>query len=597
MAFWKSREADDYESLTMESADGRTFIGRLDPKIPASPQLTYYLVYKTEGRIAYLPDDAPGRLYSVSLPASAAEGIAPAQEVSAAPDAPSEPRPLRLRLDGTVDAAVVKGETETGTQAWNSQNARLEYAGRAGQVEVTVGLRAAYTNRPYEGENNFDLPELNLSAKTGGHSLRLGDLSLSESELSIASSGRRGLAYGFQSGIFEIRAFTQSTQTLRGFKGLGWPKSGAMLFGGAVAVSPFKGFSLKAVSVSGEDDPALGFNVGPSPLYRRRKGRVLSFLGETVLLQEALRFQAEFALSNFDADLGDGEALVAGRAFRAEGRFRKGVFDAQIGYRSLDKNFNSVGLTYLLNDRRGFHGAAGLTFGRFRLGGSFRNEETNVAGDPDLAVAGLTSGQGDVTYAFGSSSVRFGLTRELQNASFSSGLWNPYPAFQGDLLKTGITGGVDLGFKSWLRLSLAGEHSTLKCDLTPAMNGGQTSASIGLQLFIPERIMLFPCFSYSRIEPSAGAATRSMTAAVNGELTLIRKWLTWNVTAVLGDFAQGLGDPVKSLSADTGINLHLRPLLTFADVLLSIRGQYLRTRGTGAAVDDFRATVRLTHAF
>ncbi len=598
MAFWKTPSADDYESLRFETRDGKSFSGRLEPSSLASQTLVYYLAYKTGDQIHYLPEEAPAAVYS--LPALVPPSGAPVPKTS--PPAPAgespTPQPFPLHLDGTLETTVVKGESESTTHFVNSQNARLEYAGRTGAVEWTINTRLAYNNQPVPGENSVDLPELNLVATVGGHTLRAGDLSVSESEFSIASQGRRGLEYDFKTSLFEIHAFTVSTQVLSGFKGVGFPKSGASLFGGAAAVSPFKGFTLKAVVVSGEDDPTMGFNVGTSAIYQKRKGSVVSFIGESVFFQEALNVQAEYALSNYDGDLSDGETLVPGKAFRVQGAFRHGVFDAQVGYRSIGKDFNTVGLPFLLNDRRGFQGTAGVSLGKFRVGGGFRTEETNVDDDPDLVAARLIAGQGDVSYSFGeSSSVRFGFTRESQDAQFSSGIWNPYPAFQGTLDKTGFTGGLDLGLKPWLRLSVSGEQSALRCDQTPAMNGDQTTASFGIQVMLPEQFMLFPYFSYSRIAPADGAATRSMTASLNGELTIIRKWLTWNVTAALGDTATGDDEPVRSMFADSGINLNLRPIISLGDLIISIRGQYQHTRMSGLATNDFRATVRLTEAF
>jgi len=596
MAFWKIRDADDYESLSFESSDGKTFSGRLEASVLASPGLTYYLAYQAGGQIHYLPEGAPVSLYTVAtaVPPGTA---APAPPPFAPEEKPPAQGAFRLRLDGTLDTAAVKGDSDSSTGTMNSQNARLEYERRTGSVEVTVGARAAYTNAPISGENNADLPDLNLTAKYGGHSLRMGDISISESEFTIAAWGRRGLEYGLKTDVFEFRAFTQSSQVLRGFKGVGLPKNGAALFGGTAAFSPSRGFILKAVIVFGEDDPTLGANIGVSSIYHKRKGRVFSFIGEKVFFDDSLRIQAEYAVSRYDGNLGDGEDPAAGRAFRLEGTFRRSIFDIRAGYRSIGKDFDSVGYLFFLNDRRGVFGTAGLTLGRFRIGGGFRKEETNVEGNPNLATAGLTSGQADITYAFGSSSVRLGFTRESQEASFSPHVWNPYPAFQGTLNKTGFAGGLDLGLKPWLRLSLAGERSRLACDRTPAMNGSLTTASLGLQFFLPEKLMVFPCFSYSRIESSSGPATRALTAVLNGEVTLVRKWLTWNVTAVLSDMTPGTGDPVKSVWADTGINLNLRPIISLADIILSLRGQAIRTRVSGLITNDFRAAVRLTHAF
>ena len=88
-----------------------------------------------------------------------------------------------------------------------------------------------------------------------------------------------------------------------------------------------------------------------------------------------------------------------------------------------------------------------------------------------------------------------------------------------------------------------------------------------------------------------------MMAALNGELTLIRRWLTWNVMAALSDMDSGPGAAMTSVSADTGINLNLRPILKLGDVIVSLRGQYMRSRMTGQTTETYRAAVRLTYSF
>ncbi len=307
--------------------------------------------------------------------------------------------------------------------------------------------------------------------------------------------------------------------------------------------------------MTGEDDPALGVNVGASSVYHRRKGRVLSFVGESRLLADSLNLQAEFAAARSDANLEDGESLTPGQAYRLRGAFRKGPFDIQAGYRSVGKDFAAIGQPFLQNDRKGIDASAGLAIGPVRIRGAFRNEETNVEGDQDLAIASLSQGRADVSLSFGSSSIRLGYMNKKQDARFSTGVWNPYPAFEGSLDKTGLSAGLDLGLASWLRLSASGEKADLRCALTPAMEGAQTALMFGVQVLIPDRLTLFPVVSYSRIESSAaGSETTSLFASINGDLTIIRRWLSWNVTGSAGDTRMGAAGTVKSISADTGVN-------------------------------------------
>ncbi|MCX6559206.1 MAG: hypothetical protein NTZ26_01705 [Candidatus Aminicenantes bacterium] len=599
MVFWKTPNAEDYESLILESKDGRTYEGRLDTAALAGPSLAYYLAYKLGEKILYLPEGAPSAVFTVTDATPAGAVVAPT-----APAPPSQgagaANPFPLHLDGSAESLIVReGEGATPSGFNQAHHLRLEYGYRKEGLALDLGARLAYANQPVAGEDPFDLPDLSFSATVKNHSFRMGDLNLSESEFTIASFGRRGLAYGFEGKTFAFRVFTSATQQARGFKGLGWPKSGASLVGGTAGLTLAKALSVKAVFVSGEDDPALGVNVGTSSLFHRRKGQVLAFIGESRLLGESLDLQAEFAAGRYDANLEDGESLTPGQAYRLRGTFHKGALDVQAGYRSIDKDFNTVGQPFLQNDRRGFDASAGLAVGPVRVGGSFRSEETNVDSDPDLATASLNQGRADVSLQIGaSSSIRVGYVSEKQDARFATGAWNPYPAFEGTLEKTGLSAGLDLGLASWLRVSASGEKADLRCPLTPAMQGSQTSAMAGLQILIPDRLTLFPILSYSRVDQTgAGVETTSLFASLNGDLTIIRRWLSWNVTGSAGDSRMGAGGTVKSISADTGLNLNLRPLIRLGDAIVSLRAQYIRTQMSGQTTEAWRAAVRLTYSF
>lgn len=598
MVFWKASQAEDYDSLGLQSSDRRSFEGRLDLSGLPGGSLAYYLAYKAAGRIFYLPPDAPGSVFTA---ADAAPENAPVAAPPPPPAAAPAPKPFPLRLDGSADAVLLRSEDDPQASSFvHSHNLRLDYTYLRQTWSLKAAARLAYSSPAVARNEALDLPDLSLEAKAGNHTFRAGDLPISESEFTIGGSGRRGMDYELGTKALSLHVFTSATQQMRGFKGLGWPaKSGASLFGGSVGYRPLKSLALKAVFVSGEDDPQLGVNVGTDPLFHRRKGNVMAVIGEAGFLGDSLRFEAEAASSRYDPNLDDGEDLRPGKAFRIRSAFRSGGFDAQAGYRSIDADFNTIGQPFLVNDRRGFDAGAGFSAGRFRVSGSFRSDATNVAGDSELASAKLRQGRADVSLGFGaSSSVRFGYVLESQDAGFSSGVWNPYPAFEGTLEKSGLSGGLDVGLASWLRFSLSGEKGAVRCALTPSMEGSQTAAMIGIQIMVPDRISLFPVLSYSRLEQTAaGTATRSMMASLNGELTLVRRWLTWNVMAALSDMDSGPGAAMTSVSADTGINLNLRPVLKLGDVIVSLRGQYMRSRMTGQTAETYRAAARLAYSF
>ena len=190
------------------------------------------------------------------------------------------------------------------------------------------------------------------------HSLKAGDVNITESEFTVQGLGRRGLEYAYSGAKASVHVFDINSQQPRGFDGFGIPRAALNIFGGAVGTKLLKDtVSLKAVYLSGKDDPTRGVNVSESYFNARgRKGSVFALVEETSLFQNKLTLGAEYARSDYDGDIGDQSGSRRDSAWRVGGTFQSGIVQAGAVYRSIGGAFNPIGFQYFCERPKGSRG-------------------------------------------------------------------------------------------------------------------------------------------------------------------------------------------------------------------------------------------------
>jgi hypothetical protein len=389
---------------------------------------------------------------------------------------------------------------------------------------------------------------------------------------------------------FYVHLFTGSTQQLRGFKGFGIPQAAASLYGGAAGFTLFSGLSLKAVYITGQDDPALAANIGTAQFYnQKRKGNVMAFIGQSRLWKERLTLSAEYARSNYDPDTSDATEQVPGTAVRVGGALLLGPFDLRAGYKDVGADFNSIAQPFFLNDRKGFDAAAAVSLSTFRLSGALAFEKTNADNDPARVAARDFRRQADFSWQFkANSSLRFGYSASRQDARL-----NNNPVLQGNLDREGLSAGLALGFSTSFQIGIDARIDALRSADNPQLEGKSTGVNINAMWQVAERFQLSSAGGISRTKNTAnGESATLFTLFLNGDVTLVPRLLSLNGTGSY--FRYDLSGPADSTSVniDGGICFHLKRFLPLGDIVISLRGGYLSTAIAGVTTHDSRLFLR-----
>jgi hypothetical protein len=586
--FWRDAGGEDFFAQPFVPGSNGIQEARIDTSQFTADRIEYYLFCKANGQIRYLPEKIPDNLFTVL-----ASGPGSGQATPVAPETPSKPvsQPFPLHADASIETRFNdQSGASTTADPSHTENLRLNYRLQKSNFNLELQSRASYSNLLVTGQTAFDLPDLRLAVSSRAHALRLGDIAPSESELTIGGMGRRGLEYIYDDQRFYAHLFTGSTQQLRGFKGFGIPDAAASLYGGAAGFTLFHGLSLKTVYITGEDDPALGGNIGFAPFYsHKRKGSVLAVIGQSQLWRERLTLTAEYAKSSFDADTEDAAGETPGTAVRVGGALKLGSFDFRAGYKDVAAEFNSIAQPFFLNDRKGYDAAAGVTLSVFRLSGALAFETTNTAHDPALIAARDFRRQADISWQFkADSSLRFGYSASRQDARL-----NDNPVLQGNLNREGFTAGLSLGLSPSFRFGIDARSDALKSADNPLLEGNSLGVNLNTSWLAADRFQMSLTGGISQTENTASGEKATLyNIFLNGDVTLIARLLSLNGTGSYSRYDLLGPDDSKSFSIDGGICFHMKRFLPLGDIVLSLRGGYFSTAIAGVTTHDSRLFLR-----
>ena len=328
--FYRTPGVTEFQARPMAKSQPGEFAIEFDTAALAAPQFEYYLEAEAKGVKTLLPAGAPTKTF----PVAAAGGDAPPAVPQNLPSPQAEESRFPLHSNGSLQhsfssaAAAPAPVPETTTDASASPTSSLSgFASPAppppptsqnGNIQLAFGSQPAsgfgtminanssLTDTPLPGAQRVDLTSMNIAVSLDGHVLRAGDLNVNESEFSA-----------FDNHKIYLHAFDVTTQQLMGFKGFGIPRSGSSLMGAAAGFTLFQDrFTLRAVALTGKDDPSLAANVAGSQILQSRQGNVLALTQETKLFGSALDLKAEFAHSSYDQDLADGARQTGQRLER-----------------------------------------------------------------------------------------------------------------------------------------------------------------------------------------------------------------------------------------------------------------------------------------
>ncbi len=601
-AFYRVKGETDFLSVSFNPAGENKFSSAIDVSGRPPGEIEYYLAVRQGETVYYFPEKSPEDLYRIP-PAPQKTGSEPGAgqtapekpQAAGAPSAETAPAaiPFPLTLDGSVDAKLMEKNTTPDESAIHYQgNLGLHYRDERPAFAWAVDSRLSYTDEPVTGGNKLDLAQLRLEISAGGHTFRAGDISVAETEFSIAGLGRRGIEYVYDRASIYLHAFTLNTQQLQGFKGFGLPQSGASIFGGAAGFSlADKLFSFKAVFLTGKDDPAKGINNASESWIKPREGTVFSFLPELRMFNGAFHLTSELALSHIDRDTTDAAPAQKGLAWRVNGKVTAGGFDVDGFVRRVDKNFDTIGQPFLTAARQEYGLSAAYTIGTFRLNGNYRDEKTTGSEDPLEVLSRDRRIEAGVSVALGGqSSFQLGYNHSAQEATQNNQI---LPT--GALSRNGLNAALDIRLGPAVAFRIDGQWDAITSDQAPDKEGQTLSFGGGGTFGDGKILSLAPGIHFSRIRnPQTQEETKTFDASVNGRLAIIPDWVSLDAAGSYNDISLPGGVTSTVWMIDGGLHLESGSWLGTRRVGLSLRGS-LRSGSTqgGASQSDYRLYLRL----
>jgi hypothetical protein len=580
--FFRYPGVEKFQVRKMDKKENNDFSYAIDSREITGASFDYYLEGESNGEVAFWPSGAPVSFLSV-----AGEGggdIPPIPADLPPPEAPKAAVNWPVNLTGTAQAALYENEESAvprDTQGAGNVHVAANY--QKDGLGVVFDSNLSYSNTPVRGERNFDLSNMALAVTRNGHSLKAGDVNITESEFTIQGFGRRGLEYAYSGASGSVHIFDINSQQPRGFDGFGVPKAALSILGGAVGYKFFKdAVSLKAVYLAGKDDPRLGANVGEAYFNAgARKGSVMSLIEETSLFQNKLVLGGEFARSRFDGNLADESGSQADNAWRLGGTFRSGIFQAGGIYRYIGKAFNPIGFQYFTGDRRAIEGNVGLAGGAFSLMGGFAVAKDNVKRDPSLDTTEIRNGNLNFMWSVSPKvSVSLGYQANGQDTTRDQG----DPFFPQDSRTNQVSGALTLMPSSSVNLNFQVANSDVSSKTSPQGNNRGLNLTLGGAFRAGEILSISPSLGYSNARNKfSGEKQLAVNAFVAAELSILREWLSTSFQGGYNRADNGSMGISEQTSLSGLVNFHLKKLIKVGTVILSIRGNYGRTKMPGYA--------------
>lgn len=593
--FFQYREAEQFQVRNMLRAENSSYIYEFDTSILPCLEFEYYLAAKTADKIIYYPLKAPTQLIRVS--GESEEPLPEIPEEIPIPEVEEKKFQLPFRVNGSLQSQIAEKETTTeGSKTPTDGNFRISYSySNPGGLNVDIDSNLSYTTYPLAEENKLDLSNMILSFSKGNHVMRVGDINLNESEYTAFGLGRRGMEYLFNNQKAYFHLFNVSSQQPKGFKGFGIPKSEISILGGALGYT-FLGdrISIKAIYVTGKDNPSEGINVGISEFYTGRKGNVMALFEETRLFDNKLNLKAEYARSEYDADLTDDTdalsdyALAIGASFFHEGVTLGGI------YRYIGKDFNSIGLQYLTNDRKVYEANMNLTKEIINLTGVYTYQQDNVQNNPAHYTSKDNNGTLNLSLALSDGvSLDLGYKRDKQKTFLGDS-----EAFLPEILTDEFSGALNLSLKQSIIINLALVNSSLSSEDDPLNDSSTFTLNLGSAIRSGEIFNFNPVFSYSKTKHKfTNEEILTYNSFLTTELSFIPRVFSLFFSGGFNRAELSSNNITNILNLEGALNLFLDRFIKIGSVIFSLKSTYNWYEIGGMTTSDHRIFFQCDFAF
>jgi hypothetical protein len=570
---------DEFQVRKMSESEGGEFSFALDSREVTGTSFDYFVEAEGIDEIAFLPPGAPSSFFTATGEGDPAPEV-PDDLPSATPAEGKVTWPVSLT--GTAQAVMYeKDESATLKDTPVAGNVRLAANYRKGDTNVVIDSTFNYSNTPVLGEKDIDLSNMAVSVSHDQHSLKAGDVNITESEFTVQGLGRRGLEYAYTGAKASVHVFDINSQQPRGFDGFGVPKPALSIFGGAVGYKFLKdAVSLKAVYLSGKDDPTLGVNVSESYFNARgRKGSVFALIEETNLFQNKLTLGAEYARSDYDGDISDESGPRSDSAWRVGGSFRSGIVQAGAVYRFIGGGFNPIGFQYFSNDRRGLEANVGLSKGRLSLTGTFQSIKDNVNGDAERDTTKNMNGNLNFMWNVSDKvSFNVGYQRGEQDTSRDG----TTPLFPQDSVTNQVSGALMFTFSPSASLNLQVANASASSKSSPQGNNTGLNVNLGGAFRAGNVLSISPTLGFASAKNKfTGERQLTYNSFLAAELTIVPEWFSTSIQGGYTRSDNGSMGVTNTLNLSGMLGLQLKKLIKIGTVTLSVRGNYGRTKMPG----------------
>ncbi len=591
--YFRTPSIEQFQVRPLSRSDDGSYVLAFDTSTLTETMFSYYLEAVEGASRVFFPAGAPAQ--SIVLQSN---GPAPTPVPADIPTPQAAEAAYKLPVNVTATGQGTfysRFDTPGSSPAQTSGNARIFVTPRPGAtVGVSFDSNLSYTHNPPDGVNPFGVSNLRATIARGRHAVRVGDLEFNESEYSISGQTRRGMDYLFEGTKLYVRGFLASSRQVKGFEGLGYPKASVRLSGAAAGYRLFgDAVSLKALVLSGRDDPNQGVNVAMSYAPPARQGSLAAIVQETRLFAQRLNLKLELARSRYDPDLADGARATSDSAYSVGTEFRVGPVNGSARYRSIGKDFNSVGLQYLANDRRGFDANLGFFSGKLMLQGNYANERDNVKNDP--ARFTTRSGSGGISGVLTLPKVTFNAGYRLSDQTSEMGGLTP---FSQDNNTREATAGAVWTPSSAASLNLTLVTSDVSSRSTPAAGTRALTLSSGLSFRSGENFSLCPSVSWSRsVYPGETGACIGVNANIVAEIYFWKRNLSFSVFGTGNRMEQPVVGTTRLWNLTTALNFQAGKFVKFDTITLSLRGSWNQMTMAGNRVVDARVYLQADVAF
>lgn len=576
--FYRVAGGEEFESVMLRRGSGQSFVLDLDAAAFPAGKVDYYLAVKSQAGIGYLPGDAPTSLQSFAMPVGMGGPLPGSQSGSESGAKYTFP----FHLEGSIEQ-VLHHQNETPEERKHTVTGQVQlgFVRETEADRLSVDARVAYTNQPYGNQREAYLAGLQADYSRRNQRVRAGDLVVQESEFTVSGAGRRGADYTYDNQKVYFHSFAVGTQQLAGLDGAAWPHSDTRLYGGALGYKFLEGlWTWKLVYLDGKDDPSEAVNGGNVSFNKVRGGTTVALVQEASLFQNRLNLSGEYARSRVNQDLADSQGSVTDQAWRVGANYNEGCFSGRAGYRSIGKNFDTLGQTGFVGDRVGIDGGVSLSFPDWSLNANVVNERNNPGGslmDPKAVNQTQTL---DERWIFSQvASFRFGLSRGHQESGAQA---NPQIPFS-DSDRLGRFVGLDLVFGPAASLSATYQRDSLE---SSSGDTGQSATELLSGSFrLGPRCHVSPSLNWTRTESDPGAqVTRIFSAFLSTDTTLVPDALTFALTGGYNRTTLPAGTILRSTTGDAALQFLLNRFLPKGSCVLGLRGRYTRQDTPGQPV-------------